>query len=149
MQLVIKKNKYLFVVLLTAILSVTSCSKILSSDGSRAQALIEILIAEPGNQKKLLEVTLNKSWSVKNITPAIHGQNTLNYLRARVKQDQILDYKVSRRTNLENNRSYVEVAVVESFPGILRKKKFTYVFRVHFEENSEGLNVITGSENIN
>lgn len=146
---VIKKNKHLYVLVLLVVLSVTSCSKILSSDGGRAQALIEILITEPGNQKRLLEVTSNKSWSVKNITPAIHGQNTLNYLRARTKQDQVLDYKVSRITNLGDNRSYIEVAVVESFPGILRKKKFTYVFRVYFEENSEGLNVITGSENVN
>jgi len=134
---------------LMVILLLTSCSKILSSDGGRAQALIEILITEPDNQKRLIEVTLNKSWSAKNITPAIRGQNTLNYLRARTKQEQILDYKVSRLTNLANNRSYMEVAVVESFPGILRKKKFTYVFRVHFEKNSEGFNVITGSENMN
>ncbi|MFV1992342.1 MAG: hypothetical protein ACC635_00445 [Acidiferrobacterales bacterium] len=121
----------------------------LSSDGSRAQSLIETLITEPDNQKRLFDVTLNKSWSAKNITPVIHGQNTFKYLRARIKQDQVLDYKVSRQTSLENNRSYFEVAVVESFPGILRKKKFTYVFRVHFEKNSEGLNVITGSENMN
>ncbi len=146
---VIKNNKYLFVTGLIIILTLTSCSKMLSSDGGRAQTLIEILITEPDNQKRLVDVTLNPSWSPKKITPAIHGQNTFKYLRARTKQDQILDYKVSRPTKLGDKRSYIEVAVVESFPGILRKKKFTYVFRVHFEKNSKGLNVITGSENIN
>lgn len=126
-----------------------SCNKILSSDSGRAQELLETLITEPDNQHKLIEITLNQKWSTENITPVIHAQNTLRYLRARTKQNQALEYKVSKKTNLSDNRSYVEVVIVESSSGVLRKKIFRYVFRVFFKEDSNGNNIIISCENLN
>lgn len=149
----IKKKKVCLIVTLMitqlALISLTGCNKILSSDAGRAQELLETLITEPANMNKLYEITLNKNWSAKNITPVVHGQNTLRYLRARTKQNQSLEYKVSRKTNLSDKRSYVEVAIVEPSSGVLRKKKFRYVFRVFFKEDESGNNIIVSCENLN
>lgn len=142
------KQLFLAMTLIVA-MSLASCNKILSSDSGRAQELLETLIIEPGNQEKLAEVTLNDLWSTKNVLPAIHGENTLRYLRARIKQKQDLEYKVSRKTNLSDKRSYVEVEVIESSTGVLRQRKFRYVFRVFFEEQANGNNIITSCKNLN
>lgn len=137
------------VILVLPIFILAGCNKFLSSDSGRAQELIETLISEPDNLAKLNQITLNKAWSDENIKPFIHGKNTLLYLGARIKQDQMLEYKLSRKTNLSNKQSYVEVAVSEKGSGVLRSKKFSYVFRVFFKENESGENIIIRSESLN
>jgi hypothetical protein len=145
-----KKSCYRFLVFVLIVFPlVAACSKILSSDSGRALELLETLVVEPGNQAKLGEVTLNQAWSTENILPLVHGNNTLRYLRARIKQDQSLEYRSSRKTVLNDGRSYVEVTVSESSPGVLHKKKSRYVFRVFFKEDKNGNTVITHCENLN
>lgn len=144
-----RKNSYTaLVIILMVVPFVAACNKILSSDAERALGLLETLVSEPGNQNKVQEITLNQEWSKKNILPRIQGMNSLRYLRARIKQDQSLDYKASRKTNLSEGRSYVEVTVKEASPGVLPKKKSRFIFRVFFKEDSNGNTVIIRCENL-
>jgi len=149
MSIIKNRRLILIVIILLIVQAVSGCNRILGSDSGRARDLLETLIKEPENKIKIVEITQNKLWSDEDLLPNIRGANFLKYLRARTKQNQFLEYRVSSTTKLVNKRSYIDVSVAETTPGVLRKINFRHVFRVFFKEDINGNNIITGCEILN
>jgi len=149
MSIIKNRRLILIVIILLIVQAVSGCNRILGSDSGRARDLLETLIKEPENKIKIVEITQNKLWSDEDLLPNIRGANFLKYSRARTKQNQFLEYRVSSTTKLVNKRSYIDVSVAETTPGVLRKINFRHVFRVFFKEDINGNNIITGCEILN